>query len=326
MKTRFKQASNCSLNTNKASLHTGAWILSGLLFFSCGAEPDPRIPLITENSNFSQNAGSYQSTYSGTGGVSGTTTGGVSGTTTTPLGGVTTNSGAGGDSTVLAGTAAEATDAVCGDGIISTGEQCEGTDTGGVTCEKLGAGTGQLLCLAETCRFDISQCSNNQVENTEAGASGTEEGASGTGAAGLDEDEVVEEVITECVEGTSETETCGTCGERIRHCVRRPHQRGRLADLIWDLWEECNDPCADLPPECAGQTDLPTWDNSVGTIIQENCSLCHRQAVPYDSFVTWHSGNPLFDTRYISTTHFLALSQEEVDLIHCWIALGLPEN
>jgi len=45
----------------------------------------------------------------------------------------------------------------CGDRIADPGEQCDGTDFQGMTCEMLGAGSGRLACTA-ACQFDTSSC------------------------------------------------------------------------------------------------------------------------------------------------------------------------
>jgi len=46
----------------------------------------------------------------------------------------------------------------CGNGVREPGEQCEGADLGGQTCEGLGLGSGALSCTS--CLFDTSGCSN----------------------------------------------------------------------------------------------------------------------------------------------------------------------
>ncbi|MFH2010131.1 MAG: kelch repeat-containing protein [bacterium] len=54
----------------------------------------------------------------------------------------------------------EVPDAVCGDGIQSVGEVCDGSDLGGshpLTCWDLGFGTGTLRCRPD-CRLDLSDC------------------------------------------------------------------------------------------------------------------------------------------------------------------------
>jgi len=47
---------------------------------------------------------------------------------------------------------------VCGNGVIEGGEDCEGADLGGQTCESLGYGPGILTCDI-ACSFDTTQCS-----------------------------------------------------------------------------------------------------------------------------------------------------------------------
>jgi hypothetical protein len=47
---------------------------------------------------------------------------------------------------------------ICGNGIIEGGEDCEGEDLGGATCESLGYGPGTLSCDI-ACTFDTSGCS-----------------------------------------------------------------------------------------------------------------------------------------------------------------------
>ena len=52
-----------------------------------------------------------------------------------------------------------ATTANCGDGILQSGEQCDGTNMNGKTCANLGnAFTGGTLTCSSTCQFDTTQC------------------------------------------------------------------------------------------------------------------------------------------------------------------------
>jgi len=44
---------------------------------------------------------------------------------------------------------------VCGNGIKESGEECDGTDLGGATCESLGFASGELSCT-DQCTFDTS--------------------------------------------------------------------------------------------------------------------------------------------------------------------------
>jgi len=45
----------------------------------------------------------------------------------------------------------------CGDTDVGPGEQCDGPNLGGYSCERLGLGAGQLSCF-DNCTFDVSQC------------------------------------------------------------------------------------------------------------------------------------------------------------------------
>lgn len=47
--------------------------------------------------------------------------------------------------------------AVCGDGVISRGEFCDGENFGGVDCVRIAYAGGELLCTAD-CRWDASNC------------------------------------------------------------------------------------------------------------------------------------------------------------------------
>ncbi len=47
--------------------------------------------------------------------------------------------------------------AVCGDGVISRGELCDGTNFAGVNCERLNYAGGELLCDSE-CEWDADLC------------------------------------------------------------------------------------------------------------------------------------------------------------------------
>src|SRR5438552_14209732 len=52
------------------------------------------------------------------------------------------------------------TEGVCGDGIAqaANGEQCDGNDLAGRTCENVGLGQGELICDPMTCRFLSAHC------------------------------------------------------------------------------------------------------------------------------------------------------------------------
>lgn len=50
------------------------------------------------------------------------------------------------------------TEAVCGNGVVETGEACDASELGGADCASLNLGTGALECAAD-CTFDVSGCS-----------------------------------------------------------------------------------------------------------------------------------------------------------------------
>jgi hypothetical protein len=47
----------------------------------------------------------------------------------------------------------------CGDGVIETGEQCDGSNLGGSSCSSLGFTSGSLSC-SSACTFNTSQCTS----------------------------------------------------------------------------------------------------------------------------------------------------------------------
>lgn len=47
----------------------------------------------------------------------------------------------------------------CGNGAIDAGEDCDGAELGGVSCQSLGHTEGELLC-SELCKFNEAQCSS----------------------------------------------------------------------------------------------------------------------------------------------------------------------
>src|SRR4051812_21474914 len=47
----------------------------------------------------------------------------------------------------------------CGDGTINAGEDCEGSDLNGASCQSLGFDEGQLGCGKTDCKYVTSLCS-----------------------------------------------------------------------------------------------------------------------------------------------------------------------
>jgi Protein of unknown function (DUF1566) len=75
---------------------------------------------------------------------------------------------------ILAGLASSAvarkTGSVCGDGIVETGEQCDGSNLNGQTCQTQGFPEGGTLACNSTCHFNTSGCfvcGNGVVEGSE---------------------------------------------------------------------------------------------------------------------------------------------------------------
>lgn len=63
----------------------------------------------------------------------------------------------GDETTVLEASTTTGTVAECGNGNVEEGEECDGTDWNGATCESLGQAPGTLAC-SETCTFDMVGC------------------------------------------------------------------------------------------------------------------------------------------------------------------------
>jgi len=287
---------------HKFSINLLPVVFAVVLFCGCEASPDPW-PVDGFGGGIAQS-------YSGT-----TNTGGSGGTQfINGSGGIIGGSGG------IAGDSSVSVTVQCGDGVAAPSESCDGNDVKGVTCEQLNAGTGQPRCSAD-CRFDVSTCSK-YINNSTGGSSGSSGtgGASGTisnpgtgGAGGVDTPPLV------CTPNATETEACSECPEtnRTRQC---------LADgTDWNTWSECDCGPA-LPPECDGQTQAPTWNNSVGGIMQSTCGGCHNQARSYSSFVSWRGGSTTWDSTWTASFGMHSLSTENRAIYNCWVALGLPEN
>lgn len=94
----------------------------------------------SDGSSSSSGGGSTGSETTGVGTTSDGTTSTTDGTSTSTSTSGTTGGGA------------------CNNGILDPGEQCDGNNLGGFTCESLGYGGGTLSCDAVMCILDTSLC------------------------------------------------------------------------------------------------------------------------------------------------------------------------
>lgn len=99
------------------------------------------------------------------------------------------------------GNATNTSNATCGNSIINTGEQCDGTNLGGSTCQSLNYRQGTLRC-GTNCRFDASQCSGLGVTACSDGQDNDRDGRA--------------DYPADCgcsnAQDTSEDTACGTTG------------------------------------------------------------------------------------------------------------------
>jgi len=110
----------------------------------------------------------------------------------------------------------------CGNGIINSGEQCDGTNLGGQTCTGLGFVGGTLSCTSG-CQFDTSQC----VGATPASCNGTWDGSS--------EDTGVQCDGTPRPHGCSENCVCkkGFTADGVGGCTLNPPLNSGVIFSIW---------------------------------------------------------------------------------------------
>jgi len=103
----------------------------------------------------------------GAGGSGGATS---STSTTSSAGGAAASSSSSSSSSAAASSSSTGGPDLCGNGTKDPGEQCDGSDFGGLTCEALGLGPGQLVCnaycsiVATGCQ-PKEDCQNGQDDN-----------------------------------------------------------------------------------------------------------------------------------------------------------------
>lgn len=129
----------------------------------------------------------------------------------------------------------------CGDGMVSGGEQCEGTSPGGTSCADLDAfDGGTLVCDPLTCHFDTTACTtcgDGQVTGGEPCDGDDLQGQSCVGA-GFDSGQIA------CLPDCSAFDTSGCVrdpgepdefsGMTAAHNAVRAATGAGMPDLVWD--------------------------------------------------------------------------------------------
>ncbi|TPV95760.1 MAG: hypothetical protein B7733_08285 [Myxococcales bacterium FL481] len=102
----------------------------------------------------------------------------------------------------------------CGDAVAQPGEDCDGPDLGGATCESLGWESGRLTC-GDDCRFDLagcSRCGNGQLDVGEACDGTAFADADDCGDLGLGSSDQALACTENC---QLDTGGCGGCGDGV---------------------------------------------------------------------------------------------------------------
>jgi hypothetical protein len=71
----------------------------------------------------------------------------------------------------------------CGNGVIDAGEQCDGTNLNGQTCETatMGARPGGTLSCSKSCTFNTKRCTRGGGSGGSGGMGGSGGASAGTG-------------------------------------------------------------------------------------------------------------------------------------------------
>lgn len=107
---------------------------------------------------------------------------------------------------------------ICGDGVKGVGEECDGEDLGGETCDSLGYESGELGCTAD-CTFDTSLCEGvgvcgNNVREGDESCDGDDLEGETCESLGYDGGEL--SCSSDCSFDTSLCEGEGVCGNGIK--------------------------------------------------------------------------------------------------------------
>ena len=108
-----------------------------------------------------------------------------------------------------------------------------------------------------------------------------------------------------------------------------------LLTVLMLLFIACNKNSDIKETSCDGST--PTFDNEISVIINTSCAIsgCHPDADArhgdYSSYEAFekHRNNGSFEKKVLTKQTMpkgFTLTQEELNLIQCWVDNGFPEN
>ncbi len=162
--------------------------------------------------------------------------------------------------------------AVCGDGMVSGDEVCDGTDFGDATCVTQGFGGGELVCNPTCQGFSTSDCficGDGMVQGTEQ-CDGAVPGGVDCESEGFTAGEITCDVAT-CQFDTSGCSLCGNgVAELDESCDGADLLGETCATLGFDGGDlACNDACVYEFVACEG-TNLACAEEFVGNIVPQS--------------------------------------------------------
>ena len=190
---------------------------------------------------------------------------------------------------------------ICGDGVKGAGEECDGEDLGGETCESLGYESGELGCRAD-CTFDKSFCEGegecgNNVREADEDCDGDDLGGATCETLGYDGGEL--RCSSDCTFDTELCEGDGVCGNNIKEpdeecdgsdiggndCMTvAGHESGTLSctgECIFNIagCYTCGDDATDAVEACDGE-------NFGGKTCESEIGLEHGELICSDDCLT----------------------------------------